>query len=920
MKRHPVFLLALIPLAGSLSGAAEREIGGRTFQFPDDYTLELVAGPPLVDRPVEADFDASGALYVTESSGTNDPVAVQAETREHRVLRLTDADGDGIFETRTVFADSLMFPEGILCMEPGSVLVSAVPEIWRITDTDGDGVSDRREVWFDGETVTGCANDLHGPYRGPDGRIYWTKGGFAVHRAVLPGRREPVLTRMSHVYRANPDGSNPEIVMTGGMDNPVGLAWTPEGEMILSCTFLQHPGGGKRDGLIHAVYGGLWGKTHDELERLPRTGDLLPPMTHLGPAAPAGICFHDGALLACQFNLRKVSRHRLIPDGSTFRTEDDDFLVCDHPDFHPTDVLEAPDGSVLVIDTGGWYKLCCPTSQIWKPEALGAIYRLRRNSPAVPAAAAKPAWTVPDDSGALTAGVGSPDLHYRRRCIEALGRRRERAAVPVILQASAAPDADRFLRHAIVIALMESADPQDLKGALQDAPLDVRHAAVLALEEVAPDDVPAEAVLGLLGTRWQEDGLRIASRHPSWDGEIAGWLERQLENQPPEHWRRAVAAFRTLPRCLQVIGAAMESAAGGPDRLEALLGVAAETGGGPLPAEWERGIVRHLAEGTEPIRRLAVRVCHAHRKGQSAEVRGALVRVAEDPGSPPPLRVSCLAALESGPGALSDAVFGAVRAELNADRPVTFRVEAARVLAVATLTDSQRREVLQAVASAGPVELPALLGVFAGGGPAEDGIALVRALAAGGSLGTLSDETIHECFRRYPEGVKSELAAKRAAARAAVAGALPAGLEASLPQGDPGRGALVFRSAKAACTACHQTGYTGGTLGPDLTRIGAVRTPSDLLEAIVVPGASFVRSYEPVQVTMADGSIHYGIIRDHGSERVVLATGIQQEVTLPAADVQSIQPGTVSLMPGGLDAILTRQELADLIAFLGSLK
>ena len=34
------------------------------------------------------------------------------------------------------------------------------------------------EIWFDGKTLTGCT-DLHGPYRGPDGWIYWTKGAFA---------------------------------------------------------------------------------------------------------------------------------------------------------------------------------------------------------------------------------------------------------------------------------------------------------------------------------------------------------------------------------------------------------------------------------------------------------------------------------------------------------------------------------------------------------------------------------------------------------------------------------------------------------------------------------------------------------------------------------------------------------------------
>ena len=78
------------------------------------------------------------------------------------------------------------------------------------------------------------------------------------------------------------------------------------------------------------------------------------------------------------FNLQKVTRHVLEPDGSTFKTQDCDFLVSDNHDFHPTDVLEDADGSLLVIDTGGWYKLCCPTSQLVKPDVLGAIYRIRK--------------------------------------------------------------------------------------------------------------------------------------------------------------------------------------------------------------------------------------------------------------------------------------------------------------------------------------------------------------------------------------------------------------------------------------------------------------------------------------------------------------------------------------------------------------
>ena len=76
--------------------------------------------------------------------------------------------------------------------------------------------------------------------------------------------------------------------MTGGMDNPVGIAFTSSGERIFSTTFFQHPGGGQRDGLIHAIYGGVYGKDHDVLDGHKKTGELMPVLTHLGSAAPSG--------------------------------------------------------------------------------------------------------------------------------------------------------------------------------------------------------------------------------------------------------------------------------------------------------------------------------------------------------------------------------------------------------------------------------------------------------------------------------------------------------------------------------------------------------------------------------------------------------------------------------------------------------
>src|SRR5437588_10869750 len=83
-------------------------LNGHTFTLPAGFEIELAAGPPLVDRPIVADFDAQGRLYVADSSGSNEKVQVQLEKKPHRVVRLESTKGDGRFDKANVFADKMM--------------------------------------------------------------------------------------------------------------------------------------------------------------------------------------------------------------------------------------------------------------------------------------------------------------------------------------------------------------------------------------------------------------------------------------------------------------------------------------------------------------------------------------------------------------------------------------------------------------------------------------------------------------------------------------------------------------------------------------------------------------------------------------------------------------------------------------------
>jgi len=143
-------------------------------------------------------------------------------------------------------------------------------------------------------------------------------------------------------------------------------------------------------------------------------------------------------------------------------------------------------------------------------------------------------------------------------------------------------------------------------------------------------------------------------------------------------------------------------------------------------------------------------------------------------------------------------------------------------------------------------------------------------------------------------------------------------LLAELPAGDVRRGQLVFNGEKAACSTCHQLGYVGGDVGPDLTRIGTIRSKRDLLEALVFPSASFVRSYEPVAVVTKRGVVLAGILRDESSDGVLLVSGADERARVARDDILEMLPDKTSVMPAGLTELITRQELADLLAFLVS--
>jgi putative membrane-bound dehydrogenase-like protein len=1008
-------------------------LNGHTFTLPAGFTIELAAKAPLVDRPITIALDEQGRLYAADSSGSNENVNIQLKKKPHRIVRLEDKDGDGVYDASTVFADSMMFPEGTM-WHRGSLYVAAPPSIWKLTDKDGDGVADDRVEWFQGKTLTGCANDLHGPYLGPDGWIYWCKGAFAEQTYDIEGKK--FQTRAAHIFRARPDGSRIEPLITGGMDNPVDCAFLPGGEMFFTSTFIQYPAAGKRDGLLHGVRGGLYGKEHLDVLNPHRwtSPKLMPVMSHLGPAAPSGLTVTESRNLGpeyqhnvfvCEFNLQKVSRHVLTPDGATFRDRASDFVVSDNKDFHPTDVIEDADGSLLIVDTSGWYKLCCPSSQLVKTDVLGAIYRVRRAAikqtadwrgnkidwngvpvqvlgdlladprPAVrqrakeklrelgdaaiptlannlrsqpgglraletiwslagidsPAAreAARIGLTSTDpdvrsvairtagqwkDAGAREALVkilreDSPKRadhrdQHRRAAAEALGRIGNAQDAGAILAALAEPH-DEVLHHALVFALMEMNVPADTLLKHESKSADVRRAILMVLDSTGEVSRHVNLVISALtdgdrelrATAWW-----IASRHPEWGQSLAAHLNELLSAELPvqdrDELRDRLAKLARSPAIQTLLAARLIDVKAKLPAKRLALQAMAQANLKDVPAAWMSGLAEAIM--TPGLTADAVATARALRlpKSTPRELTAALAHIGGDSLQPRAVRLAALSAWPGEKHPLLDESFAILLQAIDSRELAAERSLAAEALLRSQLDSTRLKRIADALPAASPLELDKLLELFASSKDADVGMRLFDALKDSKLRPFLRADVIERLAKNFGPTFDESATFLLKSIRVD-RGEQIARLEdllKSLPAGNIARGHAVFNGTKASCMACHTIGYVGGKTGPDLTRIGQVRTRRDLLESILFPSASFVRGYEPIVVVMTDGKTHNGLIKSETADEITLTVGPSQDVRLSRSSIEEMQPSRVSVMPAGLDQQISRDELADLLAFL----
>jgi type 1 glutamine amidotransferase len=213
-------------------GPTAPEKAAAKLELHPDFTIQLIASEPLINKPINIDWDPSGRLWVAETpeypNGRREPKSemkntpwkdsgfrVRPPTKERpaidRISILTDSDGDGRMDKKQVFYEGLELVTSFVFHRDG-VIVSQAPDILWLRDVDGDGKAEKVETLYTGLGIGDTHAVINNLRRGFDGWIYATHG-YSSSTHVYNGDKSRDFGNIgSGVVRFKPDGSQIEMV------------------------------------------------------------------------------------------------------------------------------------------------------------------------------------------------------------------------------------------------------------------------------------------------------------------------------------------------------------------------------------------------------------------------------------------------------------------------------------------------------------------------------------------------------------------------------------------------------------------------------------------------------------------------------------------------------------------------------------
>lgn len=342
-----------------------------TMKVPDGFKVTLFAGEPDVVQPIAFTFDDRGRMWVAECLSY--PKWTKDGTGRDRIIILEDTDGDGVHDTRKVFADNLANLSG-LEYGFGGVFICSLPTLKFIPDRDGDDVPDGpAETLLDGWDENCRHNVFNGLAWGPDGWLYGLNGILSRSSVGPPGAPPEKRKYLDcGVWRYHPTRRDFEPVAYG-TTNPWGLDWDDYGEMFITNCVIKHlfhvVPGGHYERMFGAdpnphVYGLMqscadhihWAGGHwtDSRGAVGAHSDAGGGHAHSGCSVYLGDNFPEeyrNNVFMCNIHGNRLNRDRLERHGSGYIAKHEpDFLFANDPWHRGLVVKYGPDGGLYVAD------------------------------------------------------------------------------------------------------------------------------------------------------------------------------------------------------------------------------------------------------------------------------------------------------------------------------------------------------------------------------------------------------------------------------------------------------------------------------------------------------------------------------------------------------------------------------------------
>lgn len=925
------------------------ERSAAAWRIDGDFELQLVAAEPLVCDPVDVVWDDRGRMYVAEMRDY--PLPPESGPRLSRIRLLTDVDNDGRMDQASTWAAGLVDVQGMLPID-GGLLITCGKGVIRLHDTDEDGVADKSEVLLTINPPRHNQLQISSPRWRVDNSVHFNNGldGKELRIAYQGDRTLPFR---GYNLRFDPHSGDlatfPGVGQFGAAVDDFGRIFfcsnrNPAMFAVLPKSVLD----GNPFASVPAA--------HDDIQ--PPASRVYPhELSHTTSIAHAGthtsacglVVYQgdwmpelQGELFVCDPTGQLVTRNRLAPAGATFRAErvgrQKDFIVSADEWCRPVNLRNGPDGALYICDM---YRRFIDHARFFPEEFSRSNYmragfdqgRIWRLAPrgATPRSI-EPLSSEPAD---LVAELANANSWRRVTAQRLLVERSEQTVVSRLADLLASSSSAVGRLHALWTLqglqdrIGDALPAARVSDALYDpAPGIVENAIDLAARR--PDVDIAPHISSLL--RHANPRVRTLAVAHFGSQASSGELARLMATDGADRWlRRAVLSIspetpaRVLTELLQRDPPARDSPAAEALRtcfVELASAVTARGNASELaflaqqisnnPTRRQRAVLLGLARGISRSRfkSLASLVADPPDElhGKLTGVKAALTAAREmaiDRRQPLDARLDAIALASGELFPLADTL-------ISVDQPPEIQAAVCRVLAgydrkkVAdfffqrwdSLAAIPRREALRLLTSDGATA-----------------IRLMQKMRDGEIAKSLMPPMNRWSFSRSADESIRSLALELFGATQPDRAQLIADYGAALTTGDVDRGRTVFN--RASCDKCHQTTDDRTPIAPDIRDV-RMKPAAALLSDILDPNRAVEERWTTYNVATMDGQVYSGLIALETSAMVELALADGTRKTIARDQIERVSSTGLSMMPEGIEKLVSPAEMSDLIAFLKS--